>query len=87
MGWPSKNPVFASELSNSGGLAVAGATGHNDPVEKGGDGGGVEDLNVLGFHIFQGIHHKELQAGEIGVQGLAPNTWMLNRVGRLIVFP
>jgi hypothetical protein len=43
-------------------------------------------LNILGFHIFQGIHHKELQSGEIGVQGVAPNTWMLNRVGGLIVF-
>jgi hypothetical protein len=40
-------------------------------------------LDVLGFHIFQGIHHQKLQAGEIGIQGLAPNKWMLNRVGSL----
>ena len=63
------------------GLAVAGTTGEHHAVEEGGDGGGVEDLDVLGFYIFQGIHHKELQAGEISVQGVAPNRWMLNRVG------
>ena len=54
------------------GLAVAGTTGEHHAVEEGGDGGGVEDLNVLGFYIFQGIHHEELQAGEISVQGVAP---------------
>jgi hypothetical protein len=74
-------------LRKRAGLAVAGAAGQDHTVEEGGDGGGIENLNVLGFHIFQGIHHQKLQAGEIGVQGLAPNKWMLNRVGGLIVFP
>ncbi|MEN9772708.1 MAG: hypothetical protein RJA58_1351 [Pseudomonadota bacterium] len=72
------------------GLAVAGATGEHHAVEEGGDGGGVENLDVLGFYVLQGIYHKELQAGEISVQGGAPNRWMLNRVGlasRTVVSP
>jgi hypothetical protein len=68
-------------LGQRAGLAVAGAAGHDHAVEEGGDVGGVEDLDILGFYIFQGIHYKELQAGEISVQGVAPNKWMLNRVG------
>jgi hypothetical protein len=81
-----KLPVCIDCLAiyESGEFIVDG--GHEIYCRWCGDGGGVEDLNVLGFHIFQGIHHKELQAGEIGVQGVAPNIWMLNRVGRLIVF-
>ena len=62
-------------------LAVAGAAGNHHAVKQAGYWPSVEDLNVLGFHIFQGIYNKKLKAIEVCIQGGAPNTGMLNRVG------
>ena len=61
-------------------LAIAGAAGDDNSVKKAGDGCGVEDFDVLGFDILKGVDNKKLQAGEVGIQIVAPNRQMLNRV-------